>query len=254
MRRSLLARSTLPTSAGLFPLQAFLAHPGLYAWCDFCIVPSTGQILMKKKPVSIPTSDSLQARILTIRKQKVLLDADLAAIYGVTTKRLNEQVKRNAKRFPSDFLFQLTRQEFTHLRSQPATSIQPDGKLLTPNRSQFATGSKRHHDPRFLPYAFTENGAVMAANVLNSPAAVRMSIHVVRAFIEMRALLSSSTELALELKKLEAKLTSRLDNHEVVITDVLQRIMQLLEPPPAGPVVPDKELGFHTTLTKPEMA
>ena len=90
----------------------------------------------------------------------------------------------------------------------------------------------------------------MAANVLNSPEAVRMSVHVVRAFIQMRALLAGSKELAAELKKLEAKLTTRLDSHETAIVEVLQRIMQLLDPPP-GPETPAKEMGFHTTLTKP---
>jgi ORF6N domain len=223
-----------------------------------------------KKLAPIPPVGGVESRILTIRGQKVILDADLAAIYGATTKRLNEQVKRNAKRFPSDFIFQLTREEFFGIRSQFVTgSAQPTGRhasgnlrsqiealsltdheSLTPNRSQFATGSKRHHDHRFLPYAFTENGAVMAANVLNSPKAVRMSIHVVRAFIQMRVLLSSSKELAVELKKLEDKLTARLDNHEIAITDVLQHIMRLLDPP-AGPEIPDKELGFHTIIAKP---
>ncbi len=107
--------------------------------------------------------------IRTIRGQKVILDSDLARIYGVPTKRLNEQVGRNAKRFPHDFLFQLTSTEADNLKSQFATS------RPTSNRSQIATGSQKHRDPRFLHYAFTENGAIMAANVLNSPEAVRMS-------------------------------------------------------------------------------
>ncbi len=201
---------------------------------------------MKTRAPTLP-SESLDSRILSIRGQKVILDSDLADIYGVTTKRLNEQVKRNAKRFPSDFLFQLTRDEAMaaqHSRSQIAT-LDADK-----NRSQIATGSQKHRDPRFLPYAFTENGAVMAANVLNSPQAVRMSVFVVRAFIRMRELLSGSKELAAELKKLEAKLTSRLDVHEVAITEVLRRIMRLLDPPPAPPM-PEKEMGFHTTLKRP---
>jgi predicted amino acid-binding ACT domain protein len=100
------------------------------------------------------------------------------------------------------------------------------------------------------PYAFTENGAIMAANVLNSSQAVRMSVFVVRAFVRMRELLSGSTELAAELKKLESKLTSRLDVHETAIVEVLRRIMELLDPPPAPPV-PEKSLGFHATMKKP---
>jgi hypothetical protein len=185
-----------------------------------------------KKHAPIVRTDSVESRILTIRGQKVILDADLAAIYGVTTKRLNEQVKRNAKRFPSDFLLQLTRAE---------------AEAVMRSRSQNAT-LKRGQNIKFLPYVFTENGAVMVANVLNSPQAVRMSVFVVRAFIRMRELLSGS--LAAELKKLEAKLTSRLDVHEVAITEVLRRIMELLDPPPSPPV-PEKEMGFHTTLKKP---
>ena len=206
---------------------------------------------MKKRAPTTPP-DSVQTRILTIRGQKVILDADLAAIYGVTTKRLNEQVKRNAKRFPADFMFQLTRDEFLGIRSQFATgSEQPTERKVSGNlRSQIATSSSGYGGQRYLPNAFTENGAVMAANVLNSPEAVRMSVHVVRAFIQMRALLAGSKELAAELKKLEAKLTTRLDSHETAIVEVLQRIMQLLDPPPP-PATPDKEMGFHTTLAKP---
>jgi len=102
-----------------------------------------------------------------------------------------------------------------------------------------------------LPYAFTENGAVMAASVLNTPQAIRMSVFVVRAFVQMRELLSGSHELATELRKLDAKLTARLDGHETAIIDVLRRIMELLDPPPAPPV-PEKSMGFHTTIKLPD--
>ncbi len=162
----------------------------------------------------------------------MILDSDLAAIYGVTAKRLNEQRKRNGKRFPRDFLFQLSREEFANLRSQIATS------------------SSGYGGRRFLPYAFTENGAIVAANVLNSAEAVRMSVFVVRAFVRMRELLTGSKELAAELKKLEAKLTARLDIHESAIVNVLQRIMRLLDPSPAPPL-PEKSMGFHTTMKPP---
>lgn len=185
-----------------------------------------------KKRVPIIPRDSLDSRILTIRGQKVILDSDLAAIYGVETKALNRAVKRNAKRFPSDFIFQLKPDEADNLRCQIGTS------------------SSSYGGRRYLPYAFTENGAVMAANVLNSPQAVRMSVFVVRAFIRMRELLTGSKELAAELKKLEVKLTSRLAVHEVAITEVLRRIMRLLDPPPLPPV-PEKEMGFHTTIKRP---
>ncbi|MCX6949450.1 MAG: ORF6N domain-containing protein [Opitutae bacterium] len=188
---------------------------------------------MKKRAQIIP-ADTVASRILTIRGQKVILDSDLAAIYGVTTKRLNEQAKRNAQRFPSDFSFRLTPGE---------------AEIAARSRSQIAT-LKRGQNIKFLPYAFTENGAVMAANILNSPQAVRMSVFVVRAFVQMRELLSGSKELAAELKKLEAKLSARLDGHEVAIFEVLRRIMELLDPPPAPPVQ-EKSMGFHTLLKPP---
>lgn len=117
-------------------------------------------------------------------------------------------------------------------------------------RYQIGTSSSGYGGRRYRPYAFTENGAVMAANVLNSEQAVRISVFVVRAFIQMRDLLSSSRELAVELKKLDTKLTGRLDLHEAAIVDVLQRIMQLLDPPPA-PSTPEKSMGFHVTMPKP---
>lgn len=192
-----------------------------------------------RAPAPLDSADDLRSRILTIRGQKVILDADLAALYGVTTKRLNEQVKRNQRRFPGDFLFRLTKRE---------------AEDLLRSRSQFAT-LKRGENVKYLPSAFTENGAVMAANVLNSPQAVRMSVFVVRAFVQMRELLSSnSRELAAELRKLETKLTSRLDDHETMIIDVLRRIMDLIDPPPLPPA-PAKSMGFHTTMktaTKPK--
>ncbi len=166
--------------------------------------------------------------IRTIRGKKVILDIDLARIYGVPTKALNQAVKRNLKRFPNDFLFRLTLEEVADL-----------------NRSQFVTGSQKHRDPRLLPYAFTENGAIMAANVLNSPEAVRMSVFVVRAFVKMRELLGGTKELAKQLAALEKKLTARLDGHEVAIIEVLRRVMDILDPPPPPPEPPRRQIGFH---------
>ena len=162
------------------------------------------------------------------------------------TKRLNEQVKRNADRFPSDFMFQLTEREVTDLRAQSATSsLQPaDSQENEVNRSQFATGSSKHRDPRFSPYAFTEHGAIMAATVLNSPRAVQMSVFVVRAFIRMRAALGDSRDLARELAALEKEIKARLDVHESAIVDTLRRLMEIIDPP-ALPEPPKKGIGFH---------
>jgi hypothetical protein len=143
----------------------------------------------------------------------VLLDAHLAALYGVTTKRLNEQVKRNAGRFPEDFMFRLTRSEVEVL-----------------NRSQIATGSQKHRDPRFLPFAFTEHGAIQAANVLNSPKAIEMGIFVVRAFLRLREMVASSTELARQFAQLEARLDKKLGDHDEAIAAILSAIRQLMSP------------------------
>jgi hypothetical protein len=139
-------------------------------------------------------------------------------------------------------MFRLTDQAakaLWHSRSQTVT--------LNPriNRSQIVTGSQKHRDPRLLPYAFTEHGAIMAANVLNSERAVQMSVFVVRAFVKMRSALTDTRELARKLAALETELKSRLDLHEVAIVEVLQRIMKILDPPPPPPGPPAPEIGFH---------
>jgi hypothetical protein len=168
----------------------------------------------------------IEQRIYTIRGVRVILDSDLAALYGVPTKRLNEQYRRNRKRFPEDFAFQLTAEEAKSLRSQIATSSSHGGR-------------------RYRPYAFTEYGALMAANILNSTRAVQMSIFVVRAFAKMREALRGTPELARKLAALEKKLTARLDVHEAAIVQVLQEIMQILNPPPPPPESPRRRIGFH---------
>ncbi len=132
------------------------------------------------------TVENIGSLIRTIRGRKVILDSDLARIFDVPTFRFNEAIKRNRERFPPDFLFQLTTEEFKSLTSQFA--------ILKKGRGQHR---------KFLPYAFTENGSIMAANVLNSPQAVRMSVFVVRAFVQMRDLLGSTKELAKQLAALE---------------------------------------------------
>ncbi len=152
---------------------------------------------------------NLEPRIVTIRGLKVILDADLAKIYGVPTKRLNEQIKRNPARFPEDFVFQLTEEETNNLRSQFATSSLHGGR-------------------RYLPYVFTEHGSIMAATVLNSPKAIEMSVFVVRAFIKMRETLANNKALALKLAELEKKLTDRLNVHERAIVHVLGEVRKLM--------------------------
>jgi hypothetical protein len=184
----------------------------------------------RKSPAPLSAVESV---IHTIRGERVILDADLAArLYGVETKALNRAVQRNREKFPPDFMLQLTVREHMALRCQIVTS--------NPGR-----GGRR-----YLPFAFTEHGAIMATNILNSLQAVQMSVFVVRAFVKMRGLLTDTRELAKKLASLEKELTSRLDSHESAIFDVLQRIMLLLDPPPT-PEVPAKELGFHTALNKP---
>src|SRR6266487_2472079 len=168
--------------------------------------------MKKRRLANAPQLDEL---IREVRGQKIMLDFDLARVYGVETKSLNRAVKRNADRFPKDFMFQVTRREFEALRYQIGT---------------LKTGRGQHR--KYLPYAFTEHGAIMAANVLNGARASQMSVFVVRAFVKMRAALTDTRELARKLTALESEVKSRLDGHEAAIVDVLQRIMKILDPPP----------------------
>ncbi|MGP8200475.1 MAG: ORF6N domain-containing protein [Limisphaerales bacterium] len=165
--------------------------------------------------------------IRIIRDQRVILDTDLARVYGVTTTRLNQQVKRNADRFPEDFVLQLTADEFA-------------GLML-----QIATSKKGRGGRRKLPLAFTEHGAIMAASVLNSPRAVQMSVFVVRAFVKMREVLTQNGRLAEKLAELEQRLTGRLDVHEKAIVHILDEIKKLMEPLPPQPEPKRREIGFH---------
>jgi hypothetical protein len=154
--------------------------------------------------------------ILILRRHRVLLDRHLAAVYGVTTKRLNEAVKRNSARFPEDFMFQLTAEETENLRSRFATS---------------SWGGRRYR-----PFVFTEHGAIQAANVLRSARAVEMSLYVVRAFVQLREILVSNKELALRLDELERKLST----HDQAITGILKTIRELMNPPE----LPRRGIGF----------
>ena len=194
------------------------------------------------KKTNLPIAvEQIDGMIRTIRGVRVMLDRDLAKIYGVPTKAFNQAVKRNRQRFPEDFMFRLTQEEAKALqasRSQTVTSSRRKDLL----RSQFVTSNQRG-GPRYLPYAFTEYGALMAANILNSTRAVQMSIFVVRAFAKMREALRGTPELARKLAALEKKLTARLDVHEAAIVQVLREVMQILNPPPE-PEPPRRRIGF----------
>lgn len=168
-----------------------------------------------------------------------MLDADLAELYGVPTYRLNEQVKRNVERFPEDFMFQLTAQEWAKMRSQNATSSSEiiESEVIEPNSSQIAMSSKKHRGAAYRPYAFTEHGAIMAATVLNSPQAVAMSIYVVRAFMQLREHLAANAAI---LKRL-AEIDKTLLEHDGALRAIWSKLQPLLAPPPE---TPKKRMGF----------
>ena len=183
------------------------------------------------KPVPIPT-ETVSDTIRLIRGQKVILDADLAALYGVETRRLNEQVRRNRTRFPEDFIFEMTEDEFANLKSQSATS---------------SWGGRRK-----LPMVFTEHGAIMAATVLNTPRAVEVSVYVVRAFVQLRELMVGHRDLSKRLDDLEHKTEALALSHDTFsrntraqlkqVFDALRELMTPPDPPkrPIGFVFEDK--------------
>jgi hypothetical protein len=172
--------------------------------------------------------DRIAKAILMLRGQRVLLDAELATLYGVSTKALNQAVKRNAARFPADFVFRLTPDEAESIRSQIVT-----------------LKSRRGAHRKYAPYAFTEHGAIMAATVLNSGRAVEMSVYVVRAFVQ---LLASNAELARRLDELEARIESKLTRHDEAIAAMLSAIRELMKPAPAV----QRGIGFTADLSGPE--
>lgn len=180
--------------------------------------------------------------------QKVILDADLAELYGVPTKVFNQAVKRNLERFPNDFAFQLTAVEFGELRSQISamnssqfamSSTQAvENEVPVPNWSQFVTSSKKHRGAAYRPWAFTEHGAIMAATILNSPEAVAMSVFVVRAFMQMREQLVANAAI---LKRL-AEIDKTLLQHDSALRTIWDKLQPLLAPPPE---LPKRRIGFN---------
>lgn len=179
---------------------------------------------MKSLSLAIPI-ERIEKAILLIRGERVMLDADLAELYGVTTKALNQAVRRNRNRFPEDFMIQLTRAEVEDL-----------------NRSQIVTGSQKHRDPRFPPYAFTEQGVAMLSSVLRSQRAVEVNIEIMRAFVRLRKFLAAHKELTAKLTELEGRVAT----HDRHIRAIFDAIRQLMTPPPAKV----KQIGFRPKALK----
>lgn len=241
-----------------------------------------------------PKSEELEPPLHVIRGYRVILDSDLARLYGISTMRLNQAAKRNADRFPSDFVFQLVPEEWEALnrsqfaagspddpmRSQFATAssdgpmpsqiviaspenaefgeISPD--MLSPiaiasrkpaMRSQFVTASgsesQNKRNDRFLPWAFTEHGALMAGTILRSPTAVQMSLYVVRAFVKLRRIALENENLSRRMVEAEVALRQ----HDVLLTDLYDKLEPLLEPEPAPESVPMRRFGFETVPPEP---
>ena len=175
-------------------------------------------LLAMPKSSPLVRLDNVESAIYLVRGQRVMLDSDLAQVYEVSTKQLNQQLKRNRSRFPRDFAFQLTAKEFTSLRSQIVTSKTRGGR-------------------RYLPWVLTEHGALMLASVLNSEVAIQASVRVVRAFVRLREMVAANVQLASKLEDLE----QRLDSHDEAIVDLFAALKRLLEPEPKT----KREIGFH---------
>jgi hypothetical protein len=165
-------------------------------------------------------AERIEKRIFLIRRKRVMVDRDLARLYGVPTSRLNEQVKRNKNRFPKDFMFQLTKREFKNWKSQFAIS------------NSVKMGIRRQ------PYVFTEQGVAMLSGVLHSKRAIQVNIAIMRVFVKLREILSTHKALAHKLKQLERKI----ENHDEEIRAIFEAIQQLMTPPEK----PKKQIGFHT--------
>jgi hypothetical protein len=206
----------------------------------------------------MPTPEELAQLVFHVRGEKIMFDADLAALYGVEARALNQAVKRNQKRFPSDFMFQLTRDEYDSIRSQFVTTL--PGKKS--NSSQIVMSSRKHRGRSYRPYAFTEQGVAMLSSVLRSPRAVEANIAIMRTFVQLRRLMDSNLDLGRKIEALEKKydeydvrgrrwmdcggrLGSRSSNWEIAsqqFAAVFAAIKQLITPPTS----PRKQIGFHS--------
>jgi hypothetical protein len=190
-------------------------------------------------------AEQIALRIRHFRAEKVLLDFDLATLYGVATKALNQAVKRNRERFPDDFMFQLTADEVVRLRSQTLTSSLQDTEnhKIMKNWSQIVTSSRKHRGTKYRPYAFTEEGIAMLSSVLKSKRAVKVNIAIMRAFVKLRSLLETNRELARKFSELER----RVGKHDQEIAGIFEAIRQLMTPP----AKPRREIGFHVRENAP---
>ena len=185
-------------------------------------LPSFDQLMSE----AVTTAPVVEDTIRVIRGQRVMLDSDLARFFGVTTKAFNQTLQRNLERFPADFAFQLTRVEFTNLRSQIVTSC------------------LSHGGRRSMPWAFTEHGVIMSASLLNSPIAVEASVRIVRTFVRMRELIVASLELSRRLDQVE----QRMDKTDKHLSALFAAIRQLLDAPSAPA---EREMGFHVREDEP---
>ena len=200
--------------------------------------------------LSLVPVERIDGSILLVRGQKVLIDRDLAFLYGVEVKVLNQAVKRNIERFPEDFMFQLEEQEASQIMKSQI-EISCDEKSHNPLsyrtnlRSQFVTSSSREGwgGRRYLPYAFTEQGVAMLSSVLRSPRAIAVNIEIMRAFVRLRQLIASHADLARKLNALEKKYDSQFK----IVFDAIRNLMT-----PPTPEEKRREIGYHVTMKKPE--
>ena len=176
---------------------------------------------------------SIEPQIISIRGHRVVLDSVLARLYGVPTKRFNEAFKRNRKRFPDEFAFQLSPTEFTSLRQAA------DQQKNIGNWSQFATSSQKHRGSPYRPWVFTEHGALMAANILRSDRAIQMSVFVIRAFMRLREQVATNAAILRRLAEIDGALLQ----HDAALRDIYRKLLPLLQPPPDPP---KRRIGFHT--------
>jgi hypothetical protein len=198
-------------------------------------MPPTKKTAKKKSASKLTPAalipEQLAPLVIRLRRENVILDSDIAELYGIETKVLNQAIKRNIERFPSDFMFQISDDELENLRSQIAT-LKPDDSL----RSQIVTlNNKRGQHRKYLPYAFTEQGVAMLSSVLRSPRAVEVNIAIMRTFVQLRSLMQSNKLLAEKIEKLEEKY----DQNFQIVFDAIRQLI-------AADETPTKELGFHT--------